>query len=619
MSVSLPPGLILIAGALLIAVWPGKPHKAWSLIAPILTLAAIWLFPDGGRIVQPWLGYDLVLAQFNLPTKAFASIFALMALAGALFALNQDRRVELAGAMFYAGSAIGVTFAGDLLTLFMFWELMAIGSTVVVWAGNSEAARKAGRRYVNVHLLGGAILMAGIALHVHATGSILLPQMRLGGALEDSVVMTLGQGPDAVPWLVPTLQSPGSILMLLGVLVNAATPPLGSWLADAYPEASPSGTVFLSAFTTKTAVYVLIVLFAGCTPLVWVGAMMAVYGIVYAILENDMRRILAYSIVNQVGFMVCAVGLGTGLAVNGATAHAFAHIIYKALLLMSAGSVLYMTGKRKCTDLGGLYKAMPITMWSGIIGALAISAVPLTSGFTTKSMITDAAAKIDRWAPILDVGGSPVWDTFAHPSIVWFVLVAASAGVFLHAGIKFPWFVFFQKPAPANDDRKLDPPANMKLAMVLFAALCIALGVAPGPLYDILPFQRTDEAGNVVELYHAFTYAHVINQLQLLLFAGLAFFALLGLLKRTLTITLDADWVYRRMFPGLWQWIFKPILEALEPIHRGVTIGLPRLAAREFGSGVDAEDAAYQPWGVSTTVLMVTILLMAFLIINIFG
>ena len=620
MSVNVPPGLILIAGALLTAAWPGKPHKAWSLIAPLLTLAAIWLFPENGRIVETWLGYDLVLAQFNLPTKAFATIFALMAFSGALFALNQDRRVELAGAMLYAGSAIGVTFAGDLLTLFMFWELMAIGSTVVVWAGNSEAARLAGRRYVNVHLVGGAILMAGIALHVHSTGSILIPQMQLGGALEESVVMTVGKGPDALAWTVPTLDSPGSVLMLLGILINAAAPPLGSWLADAYPEASPSGTVFLSAFTTKTSVYVLIVLFAGCTPLVWVGSLMALYGIVYAILENDMRRILAYSIVNQVGFMVCAVGIGTGLSVNGATAHAFAHIIYKALLLMSAGSVLYMTGKRKCTDLGGLYKAMPLTMWCGIIGALAISAVPLTSGFTTKSMITDAAAKIELWAPIAETGGAAAWDTLLHPSIVWFVLVAASAGVFLHAGIKFPWFVFFQKPAPANDDRKLDPPSNMKAAMLLFSALCIILGVFPGPLYDILPFQRVDEAGNVVELYHAFTYAHVINQLQLLLFSGLAFFVLLGFLKRTLTITLDADWVYRRMFPGLWRWIFKPILEAIEPIHYGVTTGLPRVAAREFGSsGPDAEDAQYRPWGVGTTVLLLTVLLVVFLVLNLFG
>ncbi len=612
MMINVPPGVLLIFGAVLVALTPGRAHKAWSLIAPVLALAAIWTFPESGQIRADWLDYELVLARFNGPTKAFATIFALMAFAGALFAFNQDRRVELGGAMVYAGSAIGVTFAGDLLTLFMYWEVMALGSTLVVWSGDTEAARLAGRRYVNVHLVGGAILMAGIALHIQATGSILIPRLELGGAIEEPIRMIAEGGGE---WRVPTLETPGSILMLLGVLINAAAPPLGAWLADAYPEASPSGTVFLSAFTTKTSVYVLIVLFAGCTPLVWVGCLMALYGIVYAILENDMRRILAYSIVNQVGFMVCAVGIGTGLSVNGATAHAFAHIIYKALLLMSAGSVLYMTGKRKCTDLGGLYKAMPITMWSGIIGALAISAVPLTSGFTTKSMITDAAAKTSLWAPVVELDGALAWDTLLHPSVAWFVLVAASAGVFLHAGIKFPWFVFFQKPAPKDDDRKLDPPANMKWAMILFSALCIALGVAPGPLYDILPFQRPDGG----ELYHAFTYAHVVNQLQLLLFSGLAFFTLLKLLERTLTLTLDADWGYRRMFPGLWAYLFRPLLSAAEPIHTGVTQGLPRIAAREFGSPAGTEEHAYQPWGVGRTVLLLTVLLLVFLVLNMFG
>jgi multicomponent Na+:H+ antiporter subunit D len=611
MAISIPPGFILILGALLIALTPGKGYKGWALLAPLAALAAIWMFPAEGRIVHHWLDYDLIIAQFNRPTKAFATIFALMAFAGALFAHNQDRKLELAGAMLYAGSAIGVTFAGDLITMFLFWEVMAIGSTLVVWSANTEGARLAGRRYVNVHLLGGAILMAGIALHVHDSGSILIPRMVLGGSLEEPIRMVAEGGGS---WVVPGLESPGSVLMLIGVLINAGTPPFGSWLPDAYPEASPSGTVFLSAFTTKTAVYVLIVLFAGCNVLVWLGCLMALYGIVYAILENDMRRILAYSIVNQVGFMVAAVGLGTGLSINGATAHAFAHIIYKALLLMSAGSVLFMVGKRKCTDLGGLYKAMPVTMWCGIIGALAISSVPLTSGFTTKSMITDSAAMTELWGPMVDVNGQMAWDSLFHPTVAWFVLIAASAGVFLHAGIKFPWFVFFQKAAPANDDRKLDPPANMKWAMILFAALCIALGLRPEPLYNILPFQRADGS----ELYHAYTYAHVINQLQLLLFSGLAFFVLLGFLKRTMTITLDADWIYRRMFPGLWAWVFRPLLLAFEPLHRGVTEGLPRVAAREVKDAFK-EDSRYQPWGVSRTVLFCTLMLMVFLLLNMFG
>jgi multicomponent Na+:H+ antiporter subunit D len=602
MSASIPPGFVLILGALLTAVTPGRAHKAWALLAPLAALAVIWLFPAEARIVEHWLDYDLVLAQLNLPTKAFATIFALMAFAGGLYAYETASRTELAAAQLYAGSAIGVTFAGDLITMFMFWELMAIGSTLVVWAAGTEASRLAGRRYVNVHLVGGAILMAGIALHVHATGSILLPRMMLGGDIIDPVVMVAEGGR---PWLLPTLNTPGSVLMLIGVLINTGAPPFGSWLPDAYPEASPSGTVFLSAFTTKTSVYVLMVLFAGANVLVWIGCLMTIYGIVYAILENDMRRILAYSIVNQVGFMVCAIGIGTGLAINGATAHAFAHIIYKALLLMSAGSVLLMTQKRKCTDLGGLYKAMPLTMWCGIIGALAISAVPLTSGFTTKSMVTDAAAMTEIWGPVTEVDGQLVWDSLVHPTVAWFVLVAASAGVFLHAGIKFPWFVFFQKDSGL---RPADPPRSMKLAMVLFSALCIGIGVFFQPLYAILPFAVA---------FAPYTGAHVVQMLQLLLFSGLAFFAMLGLLRRTRTITLDVDWLYRRLAPALVTAATFAI-EALNGALAGArNAGAARLRAA-LASAFGTDGALGSVRTTSGMVVWVAVLLAAFLILYYF-
>jgi multicomponent Na+:H+ antiporter subunit D len=301
-------------------------------------------------------------------------------------------------------------------------------------------------------------------------------------------------------------------------------------LADAYPEASFSGTVFLSAFTTKTAVYVLLRGFPGTELLVYIGLFMVFYGIIYALLENDMRRILAYSIINQVGFMVVGIGIGTEMALNGAAAHAFTHIIYKALLLMSAGSVLYMTGKRKCTDLGGLIQSMPVTAVCGITGALAISSFPLTSGFVSKSMVTQAS--VDE-----------------HLLWVWLLLQAASAGVFLHAGIKFPWFVFFQKDSGLRPD---DPPVNMQIGMILFAVICILLGVFPNLLYSMLPYEVN---------YVPYTAAHTLTQLQLLLFAGLAFFVMLPLMKRTLTISLDFDWFYRRFGKITSVWVLKSLYQ----------------------------------------------------------
>lgn len=490
MIVTFPPALILVLGAVAVPFLESGPRAIWLLALPLVVLVLVWTVPDGLVLTARYLDYELVLLQGTKLGRLFASIFAIMAFAGALFALNQRRLIELAAAQLYAGGAVGVAMAGDLVTVFVFWELMAVGSSLIIWSARSPAAYRASMRYIMIHFLGGVLLMTGIVAHVFDVGSIAFGPMQ---------PKTLGT------WLI-----------LIGFLVNAGAPPLSAWIPDAYPEASWSGTVFLSAFTTKAAVYVLIAGFAGAKVLVFLGLYMIFYGIIYALLENDARRILAYSIVNQVGFMVTGVGIGTEMALNGSASHAFTHIIYKALLLMSAGSVLYMTGKRKCSDLGGLFQSMPVTTLCGIIGALAISSFPLTSGFVSKSMISEAA--VDQ-----------------HLALVWFLLAAASAGVFLHAGIKFPWFVFFQKDSGL---RPADPPWNMRWAMAFFAFLCIAIGVAPGPLYAILPFPVA---------FEPYTSAHVVNMLQLLLFAGLSFFLMLPMMQRTLTISLDWDWFYRRL------------------------------------------------------------------------
>ncbi|QID19890.1 Na(+)/H(+) antiporter subunit D [Nitrogeniibacter mangrovi] len=550
------PGLWLIAGGLVMAFVHGRARQILTLLVPAVALWLVWQVGDGVFGHVRFLDYQLQFVRGDRLARIFATIFTLMTLVGGLFALGQRHRIEVPAAFVYAGSAVGAVFAGDLITLFLFWELMAVGSTLVIWAGGA-GARKASMRYLMVHLFGGVVLMAGITGHLAGGGDITFTAMK----------------PDSLPhWLI-----------LIGFLVNAGAPPFSAWLPDAYPQASWSGTVFLSAFTTKTAVYVLLRGFPGAEVLVFVGLYMAIYGIVYAILENDMRRILAYSIINQVGFMVTGIGIGTEMALNGAAAHAFAHIIYKALLLMSAGSVFYQTGKTKCTDLGGLFQSMPLTTVCGTIGALAISAFPLTSGFVTKSMIAQAAAD-------------------QHLMTVWLLLAAASAGVFLHAGIKFPWFVFFQKDSGL---RPKDPPASMRWAMVIFSAFCIGLGVYPEPLYAILPYAVD---------YVPYTGSHVVSQLQLLLFSGLAFFLLLGYLKRTLTITLDTDWFYRRAGLRIARALTTVVSGGLAAFYGGALAALTGLGQgirRHYGpAGVLA-----RTWLSGSMVLWVAILLLMYLIV----
>lgn len=497
--VNIHPGLLLIAGAVLVPFSRGWSRSALVMLLPLLALYIIWHLPTGLGAQIPFLDYSLTLVLADNLSRLFAIAFALVTFAGMLFCCRQASTLELVAALVYAGSALGAVLAGDLITLFVFWELMVIGSTLVIWANRTQQSWRASLRYLQVHLLGGVVLMAGIAGHVQATGSI------------DLMVMT----PDSLAdWLI-----------LAGFLINAAAWPVSAWLPDAYPASSFSGMVFLSAFTTKTAVYVLLRMFPGTELLIVLGGIMAIYGIVYALVENNIRRVLAYSIVNQVGFMLIGIGIGTDLALNGAAAQAFVHILYKGLLLMTAGAVMYQTGKGKCTDLGGLFQSMPLTTACAIIGALTVMAFPLTSGFVTKAMISSAAAK-------------------EHLVWTWLLLQVGSAGAVLHAGLKYPWFVFFHRDAGL---RPSDPPINMRLGMILLAFFCLLIGMAPCPLYRLLPFGSG---------YEPYTPDHILAQLQLLLLAAVAFFLLLRYIQPRTGILLDTDWLYRR--GGVY--VLKPVL-----------------------------------------------------------
>ncbi len=554
----LPPAFILIAGALLLPLFGHRGRPVILFVVPVLALWLIWSLADGVLLTMPFLGYEIELVQADKLRRLFATVFTLMTLVGGLFAFRHAKTVELSAALAYSAGAVGVSFAGDLITMFLFWEFMALFSTLVVWSGGTEQARRAGIRYGIMHLIGGIILKIGIEGIAIQTGSIEIQALQLNSF---------------ATWMV-----------MIGVLINAAAPPFSAWLADAYPESSATGAVFLSAYTTKTAVLALMLLFPGEKLLVWVGLYMIFYGIIYALMENDMRRILAYSIVNQVGFMVCGIGIGTELALNGVAAHAFAHIIYKALLLMSAGAVLHQTGRSKCTELGGLFRTMPVTTVCGTIGAFAISAFPYTSGFISKSMIGQSAA-------------------YGELGFVWFCLVAASAGVFLHAGIKFPWFVFFQKDSGL---RPKDPAWNMQAAMIIFSVICIVLGVFPQLLYQFLPYPVK---------YVPYTAEHLVTQLQLLLFAGLAFFVMLPMMKRTDTIVLDIDYIYRRGLPWfggklriLQNGVNDMIHNFLQgPCHKWVSIW-----ARYHG----LEGPGSRTWPTGGMVTWVVVLLTAYLILR---
>ncbi len=492
MITELPPAFWFLAAALLAPLFPSGPRKLVLLTAPLLALVAVYFLPEGVHFSYNFLDQEMALLKVDRLNRVFGYIFCIISFLAVLFALQNNDRLEQSAAMIYAGSALGVTFAGDFFSLYIFWELMAIASTFVVLAARDQASRNAAFRYILIHLCGGLFLLAGIVLRLHETGSLAVEFVGLSGL--------------------------SSALIFIGIAVNAAIPPLHAWLKDAYPTASFSGAVFLSAFTTKSAVYVMARTFPGTEMLIWLGALMVFLPLFYAVLENDTRGVLSYSLIIQGGFMMCGVGIGSALAINGAISHAIVCVLYLGLLFMSTGAVMYRTGKTKCTDLGGLYRYMPFTCVCCIIGAASISAFPLFSGFVSKSMIVSAAG-------------------YEGLTMIWLILMFASSGVFLIAGIKIPFFMFFGRDSGL---RPKEAPWNMLLAMGIAAVLCFGIGLFPKPLYNLLPFPVD---------YLPYTGAHVIGQLQTLLFGALAFALLMlsGIYPAEIrAINLDTDWFYRK-------------------------------------------------------------------------
>lgn len=530
------PVLPLLLGALLMPAVGLAARRALSVLAPLTSLGVVLALPDGASLPVSVLGFELELLRVDALARVMAVAFTSYAAIAGLFAWSEEGRLSKGAGLLLATGGVGVVLAGDLWSLLLFWETLAVASLGLIWSSRTRAGLDAGYRYIVFHLLGGLLLLGGILMHLAGGGSGAVASLDLAG--------------------------PSAWLLLAGVAVNAGIPPLHAWLPDAYPRATIFGTVFLAAFTTKSAVYVLARLFPGAEPLVWLGGAMALYGVTFAMLENDVRRLLSYHIVSQVGFMVCGVGLGSALALDGATAHAFCHIYYKGLLLMSAGAVIHAAGSGRLNELGNLARPLKWILVMMVIGAWSISGVPGLNGFVSKSMTISAAAKVAQPAAEL-------------------MLLCASVGTFLSVGMKLVWFTFFGSRG-SDAPRTLRPiPATMLAAMGVAALVCVVTGVAPGLLYAALP-----NGGN----YHPYTLDHVLTSLELLLATALVFWVFrAALIGKQAAFTLDLDRLYRRPLSvavdsasGVLAATFAAAERALRAFGRGAwrawRAGLPRLA-----------------------------------------
>ncbi|MFC1499515.1 Na(+)/H(+) antiporter subunit D [Candidatus Zixiibacteriota bacterium] len=563
----LPPGTLLILGALLFIFLKGRAATVALLVLPVLSFLHLLSFDSGYLMQFSLFGYELTPIRIDKLSMVWGVIFHGAAFLCALYSIHVKDRVQHISGLMYVGSAIGAVFAGDLITLFVYWELTAATSVFLIWASGTERAYKSGMRYLIIQVLSGVLLLAGVIIRVSN-----------GFGLEFGLIT------DTFNW-----SDTGSLLILFSFGIKAAFPLLHMWLGDAYPEATVTGTLFLSIFTTKLAIYALARGFAGLDILIWIGAIMAMFPIFFAVIENDLRRVLAYSLNNQLGFMVVGIGIGTGLALNGAAAHAFANILFEGLLFMAMGAVLFRVGTIKGSELGGLYRTMPLTTVFCCVGAASISAFPLFSGFVTKSLIMTAVAE-------------------QHATVIWLMLLFASAGVFHHAGIKIPFFAFF-----AHDSglRPKEAPKNMLITMGITAGLCLFIGIFPKPLYSLLPFPVD---------YVPYTTAHVINQLQLLILSAAAFTFLKVThiyppeLKST---NLDFDWTYRRALPAVLRVVTHVVTSAHQAFIGMATGGLKVISGGVFKlHGPDGVFA--RTWSTGAIVVWVVIGLGAYLLLYFF-
>jgi multicomponent Na+:H+ antiporter subunit D len=562
MLIDLHPFVPFLIGALLVPLLRGRLRAAVLLAVPIIGGVNLLQVTEGVHLQVELLGYTLTPFRVDRLTLLFGYLFHIAAFLGNLFALDirGDERPALqhSAALLYAGSALGAVFAGDLITLFVFWELLALTSVFLIWARPGGRSLRSGMRYLIFNVVSGLLLLAGALVRVHETDDLTFDYIGLDG--------------------------PAGWLIFLAFGVKAAFPFLHSWVIDSYPEATPTGAVFLSAFTTKVAVYSLARGFPGVELLVYIGGVMTCFPIFYAVIENNLRRVLAYSMINQVGFMVVGIGIGTELALNGAVSHAFNDVIFKGLLFMSMGAVLLRTGRINGSDLGGLYKSMPLTATFCIVGAASISAFPLFSGFVSKSMVMTAA---------LEEGHT--W--------LWLALVFASAGVLEHAGIKIPYFAFF---AHDSGIRTREAPKNMLLAMGIAAVLCIAIGMFPDLLYRLLPWP--------VE-YEPYDLTHVVTQLQLLVFAilGVVWLMRSGRYPPELrSVNVDADWTYRKAAPAVLLTAGSTIHHFDSAVRRAFVGSVRRLFDSAFRSHGPQGPLA-RSWPTGSMLLWVAVLLGAFL------
>ena len=491
--------------ALILPFFRGHSWRWLLFVPPFYAIFLAFRMKLGSYWALPYVGQSLVLGRVDPLSLSFVVLFSIMTLICTLFAFHVREKAHHAASLFYMGAALGCILAGDYWTLYIFWQFMTVSSAFLIWLSRRPRSALAGFRYMLMLLLSSVLLLAGILLRHRVTGTFIFNPA-------DAHMMW------HFDWLI-----------LAAFCINAAAVPVHAWLPDAYPEATVPGAVFLSVFTTKTAIYAVARCFVGLEALIILGLVMALYGAFYALTVDHIRRILAYLMISQAGFMLAGIGMDTKMGLQGALTLVYAHTFYNTLLFMSTGSLMYMVKEEHLSRLGGLASRAPRILIFTLVGALSMSAMPLLNGFVAIPLILQAACQESVVAAV--------------------AFGLAMAGTFMAVGLRLPYFAFWSKTPQKKE--KVDPlPLTMTAAMVLAALCCILQGLFPQLFYGRLPFPVVEEPFALWKITGAF------------LFLGLVFVLFIparrGLTPGTRSLP-DFDLLYRVLGRGVIGLLARPL------------------------------------------------------------
>ena len=443
--------------------------RVLSLTGAVLLLAVglmlVWQAAQGVVLsgqVGGWqapFGISLVIDRLSAVMIAISALVALVTLLYGV-AKDNDSTIGRDFHLFIQGLLTGICGAfitADIFNLYVWFEVLLIASFALMALGGGSRRLAGSMTYVALNLFATLIFLLSAGLVYGASGTLNMGEL--------AMIMRSGEAPPGV--------TPALLLMLLSFAIKAALFPVFGWLPATYHVALTAVSAMFAGLLTKVGVYALIRLVTLLWPehglphqlLLWVACATMLVGVLGAAAQTEVRRILSFHIVSQVGYMILGLALATPLALAGAVFYLIHHIVVKANLFFIGGLAARICGSERLADMGGLYKRMPWLALLIAIPALSLAGIPPLSGFWAKFLLVKASLDAAAW---------------------WAAGIALLTGVFTLLSMNKIWNEAFLKPHPGGEEA-LQTVTGIRaawLGMSALALLTVLIGLGAGPLID---------------------------------------------------------------------------------------------------------------------------------------